>query len=67
MAMRIMNNASAMTALAEINRNVARMGKDLGKISTGMKIVGAVDDASGYAISEKYRHSPASGQEKTAT
>ena len=53
MAMTILNNTSAMMTLGELNKNVSRVGKDLKKLSSGMKINSASDDASAYAISER--------------
>ena len=55
MAMTIMNNPSAMLTLGELNKNVSKLGKQLKKVSSGMRINNAGDDASGYAISEKMR------------
>lgn len=55
MAMLIMNNTSAMMALGELNKNISSLGKQLKKVSTGMKIVGADDGASEYVISERMR------------
>ncbi len=55
MAMTVMNNTSAMMALGELKKNTNSMGKDLKKISSGMKINSAGDGASEYAISEKMR------------
>lgn len=49
----VMNNNAAMMTLGELNKNISQLGKDLKKVSTGMKINGAGDDASGYAISER--------------
>lgn len=55
MAMTIMNNNGAALSLGELNKNISRAGKDLKKLASGMKLNGAGDDASGYAISEKMR------------
>lgn len=55
MAMTVMNNTSAMMALGELKKNTNAMGKDLKKVSSGMKINSAGDGASEYAISEKMR------------
>ena len=52
MAMTIVNNSSAMLTLGEVNKNVSKLGKQLKKVSSGMRINSAGDDASGYAISE---------------
>ena len=55
MAMMIMNNAAAAMTLGELNKNISQVGKQLKKLSSGLRIVGAGDDASGYSISEKMR------------
>ena len=53
MAMVVKNNMSAKNTLNELNRNEKARTKNQKNLSTGMKINGADDDASGYAISEK--------------
>ncbi len=55
MAMTIMNNTGAMLTLGQLNKNISKAGKELKKVSSGMKLNSAGDDASGYAISEKMR------------
>ena len=55
MALVIKNNMSAVNTLNKLDANAAQMAKNLEKVSTGMKINSAGDDASGYAISEKMR------------
>jgi len=55
MAMRVMNNNSAMMALGELKKNDKSLTKQLKKVATGTKITGAGDGASEYAISEKMR------------
>ena len=55
MSMVVKNNKSATNALNTLNKNSAALSKSLQKVSSGMKINGAADDASGYAISEKMR------------
>lgn len=55
MAMVIKNNLAAQSTLGELRRNNDKLGKDLKKVSTGMKITSAADDASGFAISERMR------------
>lgn len=44
-----------MLTLGELNKNTTALGKQLKKVSSGMKIVGASDGASEYSISEKMR------------
>ena len=55
MAMIVKNNMAAMMALGELNKNNNKLAKQLKKISTGERVTGAEDDASGYAISERMR------------
>lgn len=55
MAMVVKNNMSALSALNTLNTNTTALSKSLKKVSSGMKINNAADDASGYAISEKMR------------
>lgn len=55
MAMVIKNNMAAQLALGELNKNNNKLSKSLKKVSSGMKINGAGDDASGYSISERMR------------
>ena len=55
MAMVIKNNAAAQAALGELKKNNDKLSGDLKKVASGMKINGARDDASGYAISERMR------------
>jgi len=49
------NNMAAINTLNTLNRNQGALTKSLAKVSSGMKINGAADDASGYAISERMR------------
>ena len=55
MAMVVKNNMSAISTLNTLNKNSSALSKSLAKVSSGMKINGAADDASGYAISERMR------------
>ncbi len=55
MAQVIKNNKSAQNTLNTLNRNSKSLAKSLAKVSSGMKITSAADDASGYAISERMR------------
>jgi len=55
MAMVVKNNISALNTLNVMNKNNNALSKSLQKVSSGMKINSAADDASGYAISEKMR------------
>ena len=55
MAMTIMNNTGAMLTLGQLNKNISKVGKELKKVSSGMKLNSAGDDASAYAISERMR------------
>jgi len=53
MAMVVKNNIPAKNTLNLLNRNDKALAKDLEKVSSGMRINSAADDASGYAISDK--------------
>ena len=55
MAMVVKNNMSAVNTLNILNKNSSALSKSLQKVSSGMRINGAADDASGYAISERMR------------
>ena len=55
MAMVVNNNMAAQLALNEMKKNSDQLDKNLKKVSSGMKIVGAGDGASEYSISEKMR------------
>ena len=55
MSMVVKNNMSAVRTLSTLNRNSSALQKSLAKVSSGMKINSAQDDASGYAISERMR------------
>lgn len=53
MAMVVKNNLSAKNTLNQLEKNDKALAKSLKKVSTGMKINSAEDDASGFSISEK--------------
>ena len=55
MAMVVKNNMTAINTLNTLNKNTSALSKSLQKVSSGMKINSAADDASGYAISERMR------------
>ena len=55
MAMVVKNNMSAVSTLNTLNKNNSEMAKSLKKVSSGMKVNGAGDDASAYSISERMR------------
>ena len=55
MAMVVKNNIDSIRTLNTLNKNSKSLSKSLAKVSSGMKIVSAQDDASGYAISERMR------------
>lgn len=52
-AMVVKNNLSALNTLNTLNKNDSAMAKSLRKVSTGMRVNGAGDDASAYSISER--------------
>lgn len=51
----VKNNLSALNTLNIMNKNTSALNNSLKKVSSGMKINGAADDASGYQISERMR------------
>jgi len=53
--MKIRNDMSTMQVLHELRQNQSVLAKQQEKLSTGLKVVGAGDDASTYAISERMR------------
>ena len=55
MAMIVKNNMEAVNTLNTLNKNQSALSKSLEKVSSGMKINSAGDDASGMAISERMR------------
>ena len=55
MSMVVKNNIAAQLVLGELNKNNDKLRKSLEKVSSGQKIIGAKDNASAYAISEKMR------------
>lgn len=55
MSMVVKHNMSAINTLNTLNTNQTALTKSLKKVASGMKINGAADDASGYAISERMR------------
>lgn len=55
MAMVVKNNMQALNTLNTLNSNTNALTSSLKKVSSGMKINSAQDDASGYAISERMR------------
>lgn len=55
MTMKVKNNTSATSTLNILGRNQTELSKQLARLSSGMRINGAADDASSYAISERMR------------
>lgn len=55
MALTVKNNMAAVNTLNTLNKNTQAVAADLKKISSGMRLTNAADDASGYAISERMR------------
>ena len=55
MAMVVKNNMAAVNTLNTLNKNQSELSKSQQKVSSGMKINSAGDDASGMAISERMR------------
>ena len=55
MTMKVKNNLSAINTLNQLDRNQSDLTKQLQKLSSGMNINSAKDDASAYSISERMR------------
>ena len=55
MTMVVKNNMSALNTLNTLNKNSSEMANSLKKVSSGMRVNGAGDDASAYSISERMR------------
>lgn len=53
MAMVVKNNMQAKNTLNNLNKNTQALSKDLKKLSSGLRVNAADDDASGYSISER--------------
>ncbi|UOE95970.1 flagellin [Alkalihalobacillus sp. LMS39] len=53
--MKINNNIQALNAYRNLNQNQVQTSKNLEKLSSGLRINRAADDAAGLAISEKMR------------
>lgn len=49
----VANNLLANSALLNLNRNQAGLGRSVTRLSSGLRINSAADDPSGYAISER--------------
>lgn len=55
MGLRINSNVNALTALTNLRRTDASLGKSLQRLSTGLRINQASDDPAGLVISEQFR------------
>ncbi|MBM3260051.1 MAG: flagellin [Candidatus Sericytochromatia bacterium] len=55
MGLRINTNISAMNAHRTLGTNDAALGKSLARLSSGLRINSASDDAAGLAIAEKFK------------
>ncbi|MBM7607966.1 flagellin-like hook-associated protein FlgL [Lysinibacillus composti] len=53
--MRIKHNITALNTLHKLNKNIKQLESSMKKLSFGMQINSAADDAAGLAISEKMR------------
>lgn len=51
----VKNNLAANSTLNILNQNTTALNKSMGKVSSGLKIQSAADDASGYQISERMK------------
>ena len=55
MAISIVTNPASLNAQRNLNRTQSTVGKSLARLSSGLRINGASDDAAGLAISEKLK------------
>ncbi|MCB9478818.1 MAG: flagellin FliC [Deltaproteobacteria bacterium] len=55
MSLTVVNNVSSINAQRHVNKSQQSLGKSLEKLSSGLRINRAADDAAGLAISEKLR------------
>ncbi|NLF97156.1 MAG: flagellin, partial [Candidatus Riflebacteria bacterium] len=55
MSLRINQNVLAVATYGSVANTASRLEKSIQKLSSGMRINGASDDAAGLAISEKMR------------
>ena len=55
MALRINHNVGALGTYSKLNANSSSLEKSIAKLSSGLRINSAADDAAGLAISEKMR------------
>ncbi len=55
MALRILHNTIALSAYRNLSATQSRLGRSIEKLSSGLRIVRASDDAAGLAISEQMR------------
>lgn len=51
----VKNNLSALSTLNTMNQNTSALQKSMSKVSSGLKVRNAADDASGYQISERMK------------
>ena len=55
MALSINNNLMSLTALNNLTKSYGQLSKSVGRLSSGLRIVGASDDAAGLAVRELLR------------
>lgn len=55
MSLRVNHNATALSTYSSLNRTSSSLEKSIARLSSGMRINSAADDAAGLAISEKMR------------
>lgn len=55
MSLRINQNVTALSTYSNLNRSSSRMDASIGRLSSGLRINHAADDAAGLTISEKMR------------
>ena len=55
MSLRINQNVTSLSTYSNLNRSASRLDNSIRKLSSGMRINSAADDAAGLTISEKMR------------
>ena len=55
MSLRINQNVASLSTYSKLGKSTSKMEKSISKLSSGLRINTAADDAAGLAISEKMR------------
>ena len=55
MAIRINTNVTSMSAQQNLSKASSALGKSMARLSSGLRVMSAADDAAGLAISEDFK------------